>query len=207
MNKKMWMCVLVAAGVLSALHQGAALMAYPEPAVVARTWQFDFSHGQPQPIAVSDIHGTPRWYWYMPFKVTNNTGTERVLVPEITIATDQGDIITAGRDVPASVYAAVRERLGNPLLEHPIRVVGRILQGEDHARETVAIWPAFPHDTDTLNIFVSGLSGETQIINHPVTQEPVPMRKTLMISYGLPGSNPHPQAQNLVPRGDTWIMR
>ena len=52
----------------------------------------------------------------------------------------------------------------------------------------MAIWPAFDHDVDRVTVFVAGLSGETQSVKNPVTNEEVSVRKTLMIEYGFPGT-------------------
>lgn len=182
--------------------------AYPQPAGVPRAWQFDFTSQPPKPIAYTDLTGQIHWYWYLPYKLVNHTGRERIFIPEITVATDAGDIVAAGRGVPPQVFDAVKRRLGNDLLEPPDQMIGRtVLQGEDHAGESVAIWRDFKHDVAQLSIFIEGLSGETTRIPHPVTGEPVLMRKTLMLSYDLPGQPPSPQQQQVIETGRAWIMR
>lgn len=200
-----------AAGALAlAVLFGAApaATAYPQPAAVPRAWQFDFTFHPPQPIAHTDLAGRTTWYWFMTYKLVNNTGQQRIFIPEITIATDAGDIITAGRDVPPRVLDAVRERLGNDLIENPAQMIGRtVLQGRDHAGESVAVWRDFAHDVDHVSIFIEGLSGETTRIDHPLTGEPVLMRKTLMLQYALPGRPPSPRQQEVVAQGEQWIMR
>lgn len=168
----------------------------------------DFTYRHPQPIAHTDLSGQTTWYWYMTYKLVNSTGQQRIFIPEITIATDAGDIVTAGRDVPPTLLDAIRTRLGNDLIESPAQMIGRtVLQGEDHAGESVAIWRDFGHDVDHISIFIEGLSGETTRIDHPVTGEPVLMRKTLMLEYGLPGLPPTPRQQEVVVQGEQWIMR
>lgn len=147
--------------------------AAPEPALASQAWEFDFTYGHPQVIAVRALDGSVGWYWYIPYKVVNNTGTERLFVPQIDIFTDAGDIITSGRNIPTAVFRAIKERERNPLLETPIEIVGRILQGEDHARESVVVWRASAHDVDAFEVFVSGLSGETAVVMDPVTGQPM----------------------------------
>lgn len=183
------------------------LHAYPEPSAAVRTWQLEITYRDPQPIAVPDVAGNLQWYWYMPYKIVNLTGTERNFIPEVTIATDEGDIIAAGRGIPARVFDAVSQRLANPLLISPVQIIGRILQGEDNAKESVAIWADPVHDVAELQIFFEGLSGDTTQIAHPLTGDTVLMRKTLMLNYGLPGHAPTPQQQTLVPIDTRWIMR
>jgi hypothetical protein len=189
---------------------GSRLLAFAEPALVTKSWQLEFTFQDPRPIAVRGIDRRVRWYWYIPYKIVNNSGQEQFFVPEFTVATNRGDIITAGRGIPPHVFTAVKKQLGNRLLENPLQISGRILLGEDHAKESVAIWPVFEHDVDYLSIFVAGLSGESAIIKHPLTGKDVPLRKTMMLNYHTPGSrapsvNPQEQTVRLLKK--TWVMR
>lgn len=179
---------------------------FAEPSSAPQSWQFDFSHGKPAVIAVKTVDGV-KWFWYLTYKVENNTGDDRLFIPEIVMSTDEGDIVTAGKNVPAGVYDAIKQRLGNKLLDSPIRVVGRLLQGADNARESVAIWPAFDHDIDQMSIFISGIGGESEIIKNPLTGDSVTVVKTLMARYSLPGTGGRLQDQAVVTRGETWVMR
>jgi hypothetical protein len=188
------LCTLVAALALAVLPLDRAL-AFPEPAIVSPSWNLDLEVQTPRPIAVQDTHGVTRWYWYMPYRVTNRTGDDQLFIPEVTIFTDTGRIIRAGHNVPASVYEAVRRQINNPLLELPVEVVGRILQGEDHARESIAVWPHFESDVDEFHVFFAGTSGETQSIDMPGGDEPVLVRRTHQYTYRTPGNYPTPQNQ------------
>jgi hypothetical protein len=199
--------LLAAAGLALTLGAPRRAQAYPEPSLLQRDWQFDFKYDTPKPIAVRDLNGVVRWYWYMSYKVVNDTGAERLFIPEITVATEEGDIIRAGRGVPAVVFARIRDREGGRLLESPSSVVGRILRGQDNARESVAVWPAFNHDVTNVSIFVGGLSGEARDLRHPVTGETVLVNKTFMIDFDFPGNPTSPQYQRVAPKGDRWIMR
>ena len=183
------------------------LGAFPEPALVNPSWQFDITCKLPRTIGVEGLNGRTSWYWYLPFKIVNRSKSEQLFVPETTIATDQGDIITAGKGVPPDVFPAIKQLLGNPLLEHPLQVSGRILIGEDHAKESVAIWPVFASDVDEMSVFITGLSGETQTIKHPVSGEVIPLRKTLRLVYQTPGTGTDPQRQPIVIRTQDWVMR
>ncbi|MFP4145725.1 MAG: hypothetical protein ACLFV3_11340 [Phycisphaeraceae bacterium] len=200
-----YLLLLAAVLVLPAL---ATAHAYPEPAVVSPSWNLDVTIDRPQTIAVRNTGtGELDWYWYMPYKVVNNTGQEQLFIPEITIATDTGKIINTGDNVPASVFRKVRQHLGNDLLLSPIEIVGPLRQGEDFAKESVAIWPAFQEDVDEIRVFFSGLSGETQTIENPLTGEPVLMRRTLMIQYDMPGTPASPEDESIIERSRTDVMR
>lgn len=182
--------------------------AYPEPAIVSPSWALDFTFKNPQPMAVHNAEGQVQWYWYMPYKVVNQTGEDRLFIPEITIATDSGRIITAGQNVPPSVFTIVKRKLlKNPLLENPMEIVGKILQGEDYAREGVAIWPAFGHDVDEFVVFFAGHSGENATVLNPITGEKVLMRRTMMLRFGSPGNHPSPETQPITLEQHTEVMR
>lgn len=212
MRKARWMMMLtgalVAGGFVLATRDAARAddekpKTYPEPSVSSRAWRFDFAHETPKPIFVNQ-----RWYWYMTYKVTNHSGTERIFVPDITVVTDAGDTIIAGKDVPVGVYTAIKDATGNRLLESPILVVGRLLQGEDNARESVAIWPAnTSKDIDQYKVFVAGISGELAVTQNAKTNEDVVLRRTLMLTFDLPGTNVPIQKQPVVPHGKEWVMR
>ena len=187
-------------------------LAYPEPSLVSTAWEFKFSYDHPRAIAVQNLDGQWEWYWYMTYKVVNNTGQERLFIPEIALATEQGDILTAGRGVRTNVFDAIKKKVGNRLLESPSDVVGQILQGADHAKESVAIWPAPEHNIDQVTVFFGGLSGETAQVKVPDSTDPTKtidalVSKTLMIDYEFPGSPLSPQNQAVVFKGEKWIMR
>jgi hypothetical protein len=181
--------------------------AFPEPSIVTKAWQYDFTYDPPRPISIRALGGGIQWFWYITYKVINNTGDERLFVPEVTIYTDTGRIFPAGNNVPSRVFNAVKSRIANPLLENPAEIIGRVLQGPDYAKEGVAIWPAPSEDVDRLTVFFSGLSGEVQATQHPLTGERVVLRKTLMIEYEMPGTTTDIQEQPVVPVREQWTMR
>ncbi len=182
-------------------------LAYPEPAAVSPSWSLDVEVQTPEAIAIEDVDGSIRWFWYMTYKVVNNTGQDLLFIPEITIANDTGEILTAGRGVPPTVFPAIKERLGNPLLLSPVEVVGKLLQGEDFAREGVAIWPASEKDVDSFTVFFAGLNGETQNAINPLTGESVLVRRTLMLEYQTPGNFVRPGEQPVIEAGRREVMR
>lgn len=141
---------------------------YATPAAVTDAWTYGLKVATPQAIEVDRT-----WYWYMPYQVTNETGADRLFVPEVTITNDHGEILTAGRRIPPAVFNAVADRLANPLLESPDDVVGTLLQGRDFAKESVAIWPVSPLDIDMFTVFFAGADGEVRPLISPRTGEPV----------------------------------
>jgi hypothetical protein len=181
--------------------------AYPEPAIVSPSWSLEAQVQAPEAISIEDVDGSIRWFWFITYKVVNPTEQDLLFIPEITIANDNGQIINAGENVPPSVFPAIKARLGNPLLLSPVQIVGKLLQGEDFAREGVAIWPASEGDVDAFSVFIAGLNGETQNITNPATGESVLVRRTLMLEYKSPGNFTRPQEQPITEVGRREVMR
>lgn len=205
-----WMIMpLLALMLLLGLALPQTSQAYPEPSIVPRSWDLKVTWEKPRSIAVKDIQGRYQWYWYMTYKVVNNTGQDRLFVPEVEIATDQGDLVRSNQHVPSAVFFAIKEKLGNSLLQSPNQVVGKLLQGDDFARESVVIWPVFDHGISQVSVFFAGLSGETGAIENPQTGEKVLVRKVLMINYSLPGDTMvTPKGQQTINEDShRWIMR
>ena len=173
--------LLAAPGVSPAVGQAGApggagsaapdAFSYPQPALAGDAWQLVMTARDPETIAVRDLSGATRWYWYLPYAVVNLTGDDRLFVPEIAVLTDDGELIEAGRGVPGNVFPAIKKSVGNPYLVSPEAAVGTLRQGEDFLRESVAIWPVPTEDVDRMTVFFGGLSGETQPAVSPATGE------------------------------------
>ena len=185
----------------------AGSMAFPEPSIVPRAWQLDFEVKKPQKIAFRDASGNLQWYWYIVYKVTNKTGEELMFIPEIEIAMDNGELIHAGRGVPAIIFDRIKAQERNQLLESPVHVVGRLLLGEDHAKESVIVWPVPPGDINEVRIFVAGLSGETQLVDSIASDGKILFRKSLMMTYSAEGNPMMTRDRTLTKRDEQWIMR
>ena len=187
---------------------GSDARAYPEPAIVSMNWEFDVKIGKPGFIKFKRPGQIdPKLYLYVPYTVINNTPEERLFVPGITMATDAGDLIDAGRGVSTSIYDELRKHLRNDLLEDPAQVVDRLLVGDDHARDSVAVWVMPTHDIDEIRIFFGGLSGETQEVAHPISGDRILLRKTLMLDYDTPGNPRNVARKKINLRDTTWVMR
>lgn len=134
----------------------------PEPNIATTSWEFHFDYKHMNIIQVlQEPDREPRLYYYLTYKVTNKTGAERLYAPNVWLSTDAGDLLMANQDVPPSVYRAIVDRIKNTLLKPPSQVVGTLLQGEDNALESMAIWPVPTHKLNKISVFFAGLSGET----------------------------------------------
>lgn len=197
---------------LAALLAGAVLTAMaPEPDPAPKRWELDVQMG-PLRVATLEAPGRgERVYFYQTFRVTNNTGREIFFAPAFDLATDRGDVVRAGREVPGSVVRTLLDRLENPLLQDQYSVIGPLLQGEENAREGLVVWLAPDIASDEISVFGIGFSGESEsyFVPHPETGEmaEVVLRKTLRTTYCLPGELHQRGAQPLIECGRRWIMR
>ena len=174
------------------------------PSAGSAMWSFDF---KPRALQLYVDSTTGEGYWCLTYTVTNLTGTDRQWMPKVEMLDDQGRIHSAGRSVSPSITKAVKELLGNPLLEDQFQVIGPLRQGRDNAKDGLLIWSAEPCDATELTIFVRGLSGETETVEDPMTKAPVVLYKTARLEYRVPGNvKDKPMAQIAVESRD-WVFR
>jgi len=182
-------------------------VAAPQPDPIPRRWQLDVRPG-PLRIAILDVEGAgPRAFLYFTYYVENNTGEDLLFAPSFEMTTDLGARRKSGVDVPRSVTQQLLTSLRNPFLKDQISAVGLLLQGDEHARESLVAWPIDNLEVDEVTLFAAGFSGETETVIRPDTGEPVLLRKTLMLRHETPGdlavlgSRPLPRVEQ------RWIMR
>lgn len=194
----------------------APAMAAPEPNPVPTRWQLDVVPG-PLRVLTLDVPGVgPRAFFYMPYKVVNNTGDDLYFAPVFELATDEGELLRSGRDVPTVAVREALSRLSNPFMVEPIQAIGTMQQGEEHAIESIAIWPAPNLSVDRVSIYAAGFSGETKRIplptpvastedGEPITE--VLLRKTLMLVHQTPGELTRVGNTPLTRVEQRWILR
>lgn len=228
--------MVVAASSLSA-------RATPEPNPIPTAWELSLD---PSPIMRISVDG--RNYWYMLYTATNNTGQDIDFLPEIVrvneidtelpedkVSQQPNAASTVTVDpaivgLNARVYQAIAQRHArtHPFLVTPVSAIGRLLQGKDNARTSVAVFPALDPRVSSFTIYFSGLSGEKivrpnpaydatkasrtgQSNGHSGNDESNPklfvLRKTLAIPYTLPGDvRTRANAQPVLGRMN-WVMR
>ncbi len=188
------------------------------PAIVQTTNQYTlgtvFEH--PRQIAIRlGREERPRLFWYTIITLTNRTGKDVDFFPTCELMTDTFQIIPAGKNTPYLVFGKIKQRHISryPLLESVEFIEHRILQGSDHTKDIAVIWPDFDPRAKNIKLFISGLSNETAVLNHPKDKDKdgqsvkIYLRKTLELSYSLPG-DPAKRAQGqLMFKGKRWIMR
>ena len=200
--------LIAALGVLAALS-GAA----PEPSPIPRRWQLDVRPGELRMMQV-EHEGDALPYFYLTYTVTNNSGEDVLFAPLWEMATDNGDLIRSGREVPLPVVRHIIEQLENPFLESQVQISGPLLQGEENAKDGIIVWPMRDFDVDEIKVYAAGFSGETATIEvpDPATKQikKIVLRKTLELTYDTPGDL-DPRSSAALPMAGQgrgrWVMR
>jgi len=206
----------VALGLFVAIE--GVCLAVPEPAVVPRAgdWTLDAAFEHPQLIEVRyRDHAEAKRFWYVIITVVNKTNREVGFYPKCELMTDTFEIIPSGKDVTPAVFELIKTRHVSryPFLEQLENVDNRMLVGEDNARDIAVIWPDFDAKAKGMKLFMSGLSNETAVIDHPVAKDAngraikVFLRKTLELSYSVGGDPALRSAARLKYENRRWIMR
>lgn len=192
-----------------------AVMAAPEPSPIPTRWELDIDAG-PLRVGTVDVPGVgPRAYFYLTYKVTNNSGEDLYFAPSFELATDDGAVLRSGRGVPLAVVDVLQQRLNNPLLLDQISILGTLRQGEENAREGLVVWPADNMMVDEITVYAAGFSGETRRITPPDAAAPSPgqqpeevvLRKTWMMTHLVPGELTGRGNTPLERTGARWILR
>jgi len=192
----------------------------PEPSIATKAWQVDMVFHDPQRITLrlpGDDHDTT--FWYVLYTVTNDTDRDVPFYPTFDLVTDKLQVIEGGSHISPTVYRAIKARYAKayPFFVYPSEMYGPLLQGSDNAKTScVAFVPPDP-SVNHFVLYVGGLSGEiVKTRNHDFDtsagesmQNPrfFTLRKTLAISYDVPGDE-KTRLQTPPVRGSLeWVMR
>jgi hypothetical protein len=176
-----------------------------EPSRVPISWELGFKHGTLERVIVP-VEGKDQTYWFMRYTAVNNAGKDILFTPSFEILSESGVVTHEIKNVPAPVFAKIKALYSNPLMLSPVNIDGKLLQGEDNAKDSVAVFPALDADSRNFKVFVMGLSGETSEVTNPATKQPVLLQKTLELDYNIPGQaiNIAPEPKLLVTK---WVMK
>ncbi len=208
---------------LAALFPGelvASERAVPTRSFVRNQWQLDFEFYDPQRITLREPgQAEATTYWYMLYRVTNNTGRDVQFYPSFRLVTDTLSVVGGGNDIAPGVYDAIaaRHRREFPFFAPPTKVSGLLLQGRENARASAVVFRSFDPEADGFTIFVSGLSGVVDRIPNSgfdATRDETEdnprffvLRRTLAIKYALPGDPQSRSRARPVRRDREWVMR
>jgi len=218
-----WKAVLLALAMIAgAVYLDSVSGAAPRPRVIPEAWQLNFIYSNPRAIRLK-LQGQeePQTFWYMIYTVINQTGEDRRFRPEFVLYTQSGDLHRAGWGVRAGAFSTIKKLHNEPLLR--ATVSGKLLQGEDNAKHGVAIWPDFDPQSETADIFIGGLSGETADVTLPkpikkvirtrkgetktIIKTKITLSRTLQLRFKFAGGvgSRHLNPPTLVDA--TWVMR
>jgi hypothetical protein len=189
---------------LAVLAVACSAIAYPKPAPVPYKWELQFEPGE---LRLWQDKESGKHYWFFTYTVTNRTGKDQLWAPKLTLFTDGGEILEAGREVPTRITESLLNLLGNELLQDQNEVLGEIFQGRENAKEGLVIWPAKNLNVNQMSLFIAGISGETARVKNPVTSEEVILRKTLQRDYLVPGNAAARGTKPVDLVTETWILR
>jgi hypothetical protein len=208
--------ILVAVCMVGATQGWAA----PKPSIAPVNWELGFSYHDPHRITLT-LPGddTPTSFWYVLYTVTNTTDREVPFYPTFDIVTDQLQVVAGGEQISPSVYDAIRVRHAKayPFFVNPAEMYGLVLTGEDNARTSAIAFRDLDPEVNHFALHVGGLSGEVARVrnpgydhNSPVSASNTPffvLRKTLAISYDIPG-DPRTRMEAIPVRvKQEWVMR
>ncbi len=197
----------------------------PAPSEVAVTWELDTYFPDPiKPIEVVLPGDTePTTFWYLRYLVTNEGDDEVTFIPQIELVTNTGQVVPSDTGTPTAVFEAIRDLHNQPLLRTLADITGPILVGADNAQAGVAIWPDFDPRAGSVEVYITGLSGETQMVDLPTPIEVITydrdgnevleevdeviLRKTLKLVYALPGTSQARLSHPAVLESESWVMR
>ncbi len=221
--RKLLLCAAIGfSSILASTLLVRTVSAFPKPSVYPVSWDLKFQHTVPKRIVViTPGTNVPVAYWYMPFTVTNLTDQEQKFLPVFEMVTGDGKVIRSEKNVPSAVFDAIKKRERRSSIEPLEKISGRLLLGEDQARDGVAVWPEPSTRMGTFDIYVGGLSGESVFMkdgeevvikswiktSEEDRKKLKTLYKTLQLTYQIPGDEIKPEEDVIVSKGEEWVMR
>jgi hypothetical protein len=196
-----------------------SLFAAPKPEVVQRpgNWTLEVKFERPQRIVVPiSSDGRAQLFWYSIVNLVNRTGRDVDFFPKADLVTSTFRIIPAYKNVPPQVVDKIKDMYKSkyPFLESIEDVENKILEGEDNAVDILMVWPDFDSKARDISLFITGLSNETAVVNHPYRKDPdtgepekIYLRKTLELNYTLKGDTTLRNSMQIEYTGREWVMR
>ncbi len=181
---------------------------WPTVPLISRSWHINFTASKPHRVFVRNPQGKVpvQAFWFLRYTVTNPMARDLYFNPRFALIAGNGKIIAPVAAVTPALLETIRTVTGDPFIVNPALVVGKLLQGAENARDSVAVFAGVPPGTGTIRLFVTGLSGTIATQVDPLTHKPVVLHKTLMLRYWIPG-----RAVGIRPRvrllSRKWVMR
>jgi len=162
----------------------STVMGYPKATDKAQRWQLTLDTGD---LRFYRDRESGIGYWLLVYEVTNETKSDRQWIPSFDLVTDQGEIIPDGDGVPRKVQLDLLELFKDPLMVAQSDASGPILQGEENAIRGLLIWKAGSEKVKEVQVFASGVSGDTADVVHPITGDKHKLHRVLQLSWYVDG--------------------
>jgi len=192
---------LPAIATLALAAASSALLAYPQPSSYPTTWELKVETSPPKRVVIGS-----KAYWYLTYKVVNESGQERTFLPAWEVLTPDGNCVRTDRLIPLHVVEAIKSREGIKFLEQANQISGEVRLGDDEAREGVTIWPEASPDDREFTLFFSGFSGETAKVPGPDSKD-ITLFKTLKLNYEVPGDAKFRDLNEVREVSRSYVMR
>lgn len=192
--------------------------AYPKPDSFQEPgeWTLDVVFEKPMQVMLQlPGEDEPTRYWYIIITLTNNTGQDVGFYPKCELVTDTFEVLDSGVAEGMTIMQRLKIRHEGkyPFLQGIDFTERTILQGEDNAVDVAVIWPDFDEQANDVKFYISGLSNETEAIEHPTEVDElgnpvkVLLRKTLELHYQVGGDPEFRSEPRLKFLGRRWVMR
>jgi hypothetical protein len=201
--------------VITAVLTSNLAFAAPEPAVVPKPgdWTLEVRFENPQQIILPGA--IPQRFWYIILTLTNKSDKDVDFYPVCELVTDTLQVVPAVKGVSTVLFDRIENRHHGkyPFLMALDMADDKILQGRDNTEDIAVIWPDFDPNAKSIDIFISGLSNETAVIDHPIEKgkdgAPVKiyLRKTLQLTCSIAGDPKFRDKQKLKLENKQWVMR
>ncbi len=176
-------------------------------------YEMDIEVGRLHHITAHDITGGGKVYWYLPFKITNNTDKERDIHVHVKATTDSKvwvkDDSEEGGKLVARTYVgisdphalkALRKKFRNPKLLSITEMSGKIAAGA--SKEGVAVFMDLDPEMDRMDVRIYGL---VDPVDDRGTVKAVE-RKALSLKYERLGDEIRPTEDMMRLLKKEWIV-
>ena len=201
---------------------GVAAAEYPTPSPYPIAWELQFTHGQPKRIVV-DVPITtvaPQAFWYMTYRVTNNTDKEQSFLPRFELLGDNGKLFLANRTSPARLRYDQKQRAqrhaGADHVDHRAdsHRPGRDARRRGHLARADGSHGAF-FNFRHRPVRRSGhaekggreFSKARRRRRSEHVKDLIILRKTLQLNYFIRGDEVYPGEDEVNVDNESWIMR
>lgn len=192
---------------MTALGAAGSMGMAPEPDPVPQRWELQVDPGELRLTTIDVPNVGARKYFYMTYRVTNNSGKDLLFAPSFEMSDGEGGVSRSGRDVPLTVTQKILAETQNVYVQDQISIIGELLQGSENSRDGVVIWPAANLSPDEVVVYGAGFSGETATVTGNDGKTKFVLRKTLRLDFAPPGDLSGVAARGLTLNGKNWIMR